>query len=957
MSGPDAESSVDRLIAEYLAARDAGTAPPADEWARAHPAHEAELRAFLTDALALDARLDPLLDPEAGGFVRPGQRFGSFTAVRLLATGGMGTVWAAEQDGLRRCVALKLLNAASAPREAVERFRREAEAMAALDHQHIVPIYKVGEQDGVPYFAMKLAACDLRDRLSAYRADPRAAAVLLAKVARAVHHAHLHGVLHRDLKPANILLDDPADGGPAEPLVADFGLAKFGNATSADAPTRTGEVLGTPGYMSPEQAAGRGNRGTVLTDVYGLGAVLYAVLTGAPPFAGASDFETVRKVLADEPERPSARFPGTDPDLETVCLRCLEKSPERRYKSAAAVADELDRWLRGEPIRARPVCVWSRARRWVRRNPYPAALLAAGALLVLVAAVAAVVTRALNERLGERNESLNRANAELVAANAKLAAALVETDRARADAVVARELEAQNSALAREAVAGYDRLGDAPELNGPGGQPVRRLMFLEALKYYERFAAQNGTDGPLARDVIDARLKAANLCSLLDRGDEALAHAAVAAEDEALAHAAVAAELAAARLRAHPADSASRYQLACAHSARGLMLKRRKGDTAGALAAWRECARAAGPLLATSADAAALVSEAHRNVGRALFDSDPTAARAAFAEARACAELALRVGRQRPPDGYTPQTWFGGREVVLGVDTVEAQLEAEAGNFARAEARFAAVVAGWRAVLAESRRQRAEERLAEALRQYGVVMYQSGNGDPFPLLHEARKRYELIARTNPAVPRHALDAANCRMSLGNAHLQIGEPEAAVAHFDAALAGFARPDGKFDPEYKRFAMFALLGRGRAHAHLRRFAQAEQDFRQALAADPATGMVTSLFVVEAVCLQGFHAAAAKKLDTLTVPNDPRATPLWVELALGWVRCAAAAERDRKLDDAERERLISEYRGKAAAALRRVPDWDNDRIRRMTAQPDFWMHDLGPLPPPASVSRTGN
>jgi eukaryotic-like serine/threonine-protein kinase len=206
------EASVDRLIAEYLSARDRGVAPPPADWVAAHPAHAADLTAYLANERALGTRLDPLLDPDTpAGPVRPGQVFGKYVLTRRLATGGIAAVWEAEQQGLRRRVAVKVLTAGGSA-ESAARFHREAEAVAALDHPHIVPIYEVGEVGGMPYFAMKLAASDLRHRLDRYTADPRAAAALLAKVARAVHHAHQHGVLHRDLKPANILLDE-AEGG------------------------------------------------------------------------------------------------------------------------------------------------------------------------------------------------------------------------------------------------------------------------------------------------------------------------------------------------------------------------------------------------------------------------------------------------------------------------------------------------------------------------------------------------------------------------------------------------------------------------------------------------------------------------------------------------------------------------------------------------------------------------
>jgi WD40 repeat protein len=306
-------------------------------------------------------------------------RLGDFELIRRLGEGTMGVVFEARQVSLNRPVAVKMIRAGLYAGEAdLRRFRIEAEAVAQLDHPQIVPIYGVWEDQDCHYFSMKLIRGGSVARgLPVYAADPRAAARLLAEVAQAIQHAHDRGVLHRDLKPSNILLDEEG-----RPLVTDFGLAK--RAGDDSGLTQSGAIVGTPSYMAPEQASGHKVAVTALTDVYGLGAVLYALLTGRPPFVGDTILETIEQVRGRPPAPPSRINPRVGRDLETICLRCLEKDPWRRYSSADALADDLRRWLDGEPIAARPVGAAARVWMWSRRNPIVAVLLA---VLILFAVV------------------------------------------------------------------------------------------------------------------------------------------------------------------------------------------------------------------------------------------------------------------------------------------------------------------------------------------------------------------------------------------------------------------------------------------------------------------------------------------------------------------------------------------------------------------------------------------
>lgn len=394
----DREALLDLVYNEVVVLEDLGESPNLDDYLARFPLLEQDLKVHFEIHRAVHGSLLEITGASGGDDTWPvddvdvpfsaGMQFGDYDIVEQIGHGGMGIVYRAHDRRLHRDVALKMFQPNRQPtvRES-QRFQVEAEAMARLAHPNIIPIFEVGKADGRPFLALELAERGtLAQQLQLAVYAPNSAASLLESLAQAVHHAHEHNVVHRDLKPANVLF--ASDG---TPKLTDFGLAKVmeDDFHSSRDTTRSGESVGTPRYMAPEQASGEAELIGPATDIYSLGTLLYECLTGQVPFVSTSVLETLQRIRYDDPVSPRRLQRGIPRDLETICLRCLEKDPQRRYPSALALAEDLRRFRNGEPIHARPISLWERGWKWSRRRPAHATL-AAVCLLASISALAVV---------------------------------------------------------------------------------------------------------------------------------------------------------------------------------------------------------------------------------------------------------------------------------------------------------------------------------------------------------------------------------------------------------------------------------------------------------------------------------------------------------------------------------------------------------------------------------------
>jgi serine/threonine protein kinase len=507
----DREAAVDLIYNEVLFREARGEVVERNEYLERFPQWAAELRDQFEIHEALQA--DDLasgslwLDPPSPARSAELPSIPGYEIEGELGRGGMGIVYRARQLALKRPVALKMLgNDAHARPQALARFRNEALAVARLQHPHIVQIHEVGEHAGRPYLALELVeGGTLAERLGVEPQPPRTAALVLRTLARAIHAAHECGIVHRDLKPANILLA----GGPDIPLkectpkIADFGLAKCLDAQKTQ--TQSGKILGTPSYMAPEQA--RGERALVgpSVDIYALGAILYELLTGRPPFQAQTRVNTLLQLLTDEPRPPRCRQPGLPRDLETICLKCLAKHPRQRYPSAQSLAEDLDRFLAGESIHARPAGRYERVVKWMKRRPLAAALLGTSSASMLALLLVSLV---VNSRIHWYNQELRTA--------------LQQTQEQREETEDARGEAERNFHKALEAAGELSTLlADKDLTQAPHLERKRRVFLQKALAYYQDFLQTKSTSPVVRQKTALAYGRVAAILCLLGEYDQA----------------------------------------------------------------------------------------------------------------------------------------------------------------------------------------------------------------------------------------------------------------------------------------------------------------------------------------------------------------------------------------------------------------------------------------------------
>ncbi|MCI0456688.1 MAG: serine/threonine-protein kinase [Gemmataceae bacterium] len=864
-------------------------------------------------------------------------RVENYEILHLLGRGGMGTVYKARQVSLDRVVALKMIRAdLGAGEEERARFHIEAESAARLQHPNIIQVYEVGNVEGVPYIALEfVGGGSLADHLNGTPLPPRQAAELVEVLAWAVHHAHERGVVHRDLKPANILLaaargplsivpdaetpwaeDRPRPVNYGHPKITDFGLARCLDSPSPRQ-TRSGAVLGTPSYMAPEQASGK-DEGPAC-DVYSLGAILYELLTGRPPFVGPTPMDTAVQVVSEEPVPPH-RLQGTVPrDLETVCLQCLQKDPQRRYVSAQALAEDCSAFLRGEPVQARPASVWERGVKWARRRPAAAGLVAVSALAILALLLGAWWYNGLLR--AERDEAERQRRAALAAqAKEEIARGLAEKNEREARHQQEQAAQQRDKARAwfNQARAAVDtmltRVGEQMPPVTLEAARVRRQLLEDALNFYQGFLKEGGDDPVIRRETARAYRRVGDIYQKLGELEgSADAYRLGADQQERL-------------VRDFPGQADYARDLGELQHALGLALfalgqeqaaekAHRRGvevlegltsrfpndptHRRGLANQWRGL----GSLLLHSGRWKEAESAARRSLELldqlTREDPDDLVCRHLLAVSRSNLSIVLtRTGRHAEAEELARQSIELHRTLVQHRPTFQHRqdLGHALGNWSLALRRLERTEEAERAVREELdiRRQLAREfphvsscraNLAQALTSLGLVLNQSRPVEANKLHREAIALREKLVQEFPGVPgyRSDLGAALHNLAAGK---QIKPAEArdllrqAITHQQAALKG--------NPRHNVYQQFL-----RNH---------------------------HLLVSDAYLALGDHAEASGAARELA-KVFPKSSLDSFRAAVQTARCIPLVEKDTQLDGEQRRRLVEGYAAQAVAHLRRA------------------------------------
>lgn len=697
------------------------------------------------------------MPPSLAATKAPARRFGNYDLIDTIAKGGMGIVYKARHLKLNRTVALKMiLSGQFADDLEVQRFYSEAEAAAKLRHPNIVGIHDVGECEGQHFFSMDyIEGKSLGDLLKDQALKPRHAAELMQTIAGAMHYAHTEGVVHRDLKPSNVLLD--AGGSP---LITDFGLAKqVSSGGGKSEMTMAGTVVGTPSYMPPEQAQGRIEEVGIRSDVYSLGAILYELLSGRPPFRGAGVMETLKQVIENEPVALRALSPAIPRDLETICHKCLQKEPEKRYQTAKELADELGRFLRGEPIFAQPISPAARAWRWCKRNPVVASTSAAALFGLVLALIASTV------------------------GYVQTSAALAESEESR-----------------RQAMAAVDDLftqvSENTLLNKPGLQPLRKELLGRALAYYQRFLEQRSGDPRVQDELASAHFRIGLITEAIESPDEALPlFESARAMQENL-------------VQATPNNPARLEALGNTLNALGTSLARKKDHTA----AQQHFTAAAGvrtrlaELAPQNSEYQRLLANTYMNLGNSLrISGDRAGALKMYDQAQDIRHAELKEH---------PENWKLQRDLGKGYYSL-ANLDRQEGNDTQAIERFALAAEQFESVVERDPADLDNRRLLSiCYRLLGDLLSTSDVAAAREWYGKARSRLKPLADQNPDVIDYQADLAGLELNRGYLDSDDGQSTAAVAAFSAATE-ILTPLGTGQdalPRYRRDLAVALRALG-------------------------------------------------------------------------------------------------------------------------------------------------
>jgi tetratricopeptide (TPR) repeat protein len=877
--------------------------------------------------------------PETGGAAPPPgmrPRVPGYEVLEELGRGGVGVVYKARHQALQRLVALKVLLAGehAAPAQ-LTRFRGEAEALARLRHPNIVQVYEVNEHGGLPFFALELVdGTTLAERLGGAPQPVREAARLVEELARAVHAAHQQGVIHRDLKPANILMT--ADG---TAKITDFGLAKRVDVVGV--PTQSGEIVGTPSYMAPEQA--RGDRKSVgpASDVYALGAILYELLTGRPPFRAVTPLDTLLQVLNEEPVPPHRLQPKVPRDLETICLKCLAKAPQRRYPTAETLAEDLRRWQAGEPIQARPVGHVERSWRWCRRNPLVAGLTAAVTLLVLAATFTTTALAILAERKAvDTEEALKREEAlagqlgnsldETKQAYGKLSGEQERTKEALADALKRRKqyraaLDAQTSFYLEKLLAQQKVLTED-----------HKQFLRQALKSYEDLAAEVGQDEETRAGVAAAHKRVGAIRVRLGMHKEA---------EEAYRRA-----VALHKELADDFPKVADYRWLLAHDHGSLanplritgQLKEAEGECRAALALHKQLAEEFSAVPKYRED----LSRCHNNLGLLFQSTD----RPKEAEDEYLASLAVRKRLVADfPKEAKYQMGLGATHMSLGI-------------LFEITRRLKPAESEYRAGLAVLKQLRidfptAPESLPDLLSRnhtnLGILLANTDRLDEAETEHRAAFALaKKLADDFPTAPDYRLRLAQAHNHLGIVVEARGRPKEAENEYGAALALHKHLANDFPTVADHqnelagtMVNLAGLNRDRKEfqAARRLLEEALPHHRAALKANPRHPEYRQFYrnnrwvqTLTLLSLGDHRAASATAEELAKAALDP--TSDTYNAACHLALCVPLAEKDDKLDEAERKKLVQQYRERAMQLLGQAVQNGFKDVQHLKTDPDL-------------------